>query len=153
MPWLLDGNNLAGGRDRAKVRAAALQLARRERIRIVVYFDGAPPGGVPDVESLGRVEVRYVANADAAIVTFLGRGGKGWRLCTDDAALARKARQLGAEVVKAASFWSKVGRINGDAYDQARIDVAEEITYFQEAGDGDIDRPRLVPRRRRRRKR
>jgi len=63
VPWLLDGNNLAQGGDRERVRRAALDLARRERLRVLLYFDGAPPQGTPPVQRLGAVEVRYVPHA------------------------------------------------------------------------------------------
>lgn len=152
MPWVLDGNNLARGGDRGSVRAAALRLARSQRIRIVLYFDGAPPPGVPDAERLGRVEVRYVADADAAIAAMLTGGGKGWRLATDDAALGRKAKGSGAEVVSAASFWARVEQTDEGTDEPAQVDVAEEIAYFEEGRDLDADRPRLVPRRRRKRR-
>lgn len=62
MPWILDGNNLARGGNRERVRRAALALARTERIRLVLFFDGAPPAGSPDTERLGAVDVRYVPN-------------------------------------------------------------------------------------------
>ncbi len=110
MPWLLDGNNLAGGRDREEVRRAALTLARRERVRIHIFFDGAPPAGTGQAESLGPVEVRYAADADAAIVAFVRGRGRGWRVATDDRGLARRVRDEGAEVVAAAAFWERAAR-------------------------------------------
>lgn len=108
MPWLLDGNNLAGGLGRGRVRQAALALARRQRVRVVVVFDGAPPAGSPTLESLGQVEVRYAVNADAAILELLGSGGSGWRLATDDRDLGRRAAELGAEVVGGEAFWTRL---------------------------------------------
>ena len=107
MPWLLDGNNLARGHDRASVRHAALAVARQERVRILVFFDGAPPEGVGETEKLGSVEVRYVGHADTAILGFLRKASRGWRLATDDRALTVAARALGAEVVAGSSFWHK----------------------------------------------
>lgn len=107
MPWLLDGNNLAGGRDRESVRGAALTLARHERVRILVFFDGAPPPGSTSVERLGAVEVRYAPHADGAIVAFLRGKGRGWKLATDDRDLGRRVRAEGAEVLPAAAFWGK----------------------------------------------
>lgn len=104
MPWVVDGNNLAGGSDREAVRRSILELARRQKLRVVLFFDGAPPAGVPPVEKLGSVEVRYVAQADAAILQLLARDGRGWRLVSSDRLLASKARMLGAEVVSAAAF-------------------------------------------------
>ena len=97
MPWLLDGNNLARGRDRALVRQAALAVARQEKVRILIFFDGAPPQGVGETEKLGSVEVRYVVHADTAILAFLRTSRRGWRLATDDRALGVAARAAGPE--------------------------------------------------------
>lgn len=110
MPWVLDGNNLARGQSRERVRQAALALARVEKVRIVAFFDGAPPAGSPTVERLGAVEVRYTPHADSAILDLLQRGGRGWRLASDDRSLALRARDLGASVVSASDFWAKVER-------------------------------------------
>lgn len=110
MPWILDGNNLARGQGREQVRAAALALARHERVRIVLFFDGAPPAGSPQVERLGSIEVRYVPHADTAILAAVAGGGRGWKLATDDRSLAVRARDSGTEVVSAGSFWAKVAR-------------------------------------------
>ncbi|MGQ9495585.1 MAG: hypothetical protein ACUVRY_04910 [Thermoanaerobaculaceae bacterium] len=108
MPYLVDGNNVAGGKDRAKVRRAALRLAERERLRIILYFDGAPPAGVKEVERLGAVEVRYVPHADDAMLAFLQGAGLGWRVVTSDRKLAERAKNLGATVLPAQAFWDKV---------------------------------------------
>jgi hypothetical protein len=122
MPWVLDGNNLARGQDRERVRRAALALARSERIRIIVFFDGAPPTGVPPVERLGQVEVRYVPNADAAILELLRRGGRGWRLASDDRDLGIRARTTGAEVVAGGGFWARVEHSRGGEEAEAAVE-------------------------------
>lgn len=108
MPWVIDGSNVARGGDREPVRRAALALARVERVSIVVFFDGAPPPGVGSLEHLGRVEVRYVPHADTAILACLAGKGRGWRLATDDRALATRARHGGVETVPAEAFWQRV---------------------------------------------
>jgi hypothetical protein len=110
MPWILDGNNLARGQGREQVRVAALALARHQRVRIVLFFDGAPPPGAPQVERLGSIEVRYVPHADTAILAVVAGGGRGWKLATDDRSLALRARDSGTEVVGARDFWAKVDR-------------------------------------------
>ena len=110
MPWVLDGNNLAGGADRERVRRAALFLSHREKVQLLVFFDGAPPDGVPEHERLGAVEIRYVSNADRAILAFLAQRKTGVKLVTADRALASKAKALGAEVVAPGVFWQKVAR-------------------------------------------
>lgn len=126
MPWVLDGNNLARGQGRARVRQAALALARLEKVRIVAFFDGAPPPGCPAVERLGAVEVRYTPHADSAILELLAeRGGRNWRLASDDRSLGLHARDLGASVVSASDFWDKVERALAAAPELVRPDPGE----------------------------
>ena len=136
MPWLLDGNNLARGARRASVRGAALAVARQEKVRILVFFDGAPPDGVAATEKLGSVEVRYVGHADTAILGFLGHASRGWRLATDDRALSVAARGLGAEVVPGSSFWRKAATA-AQAADQEtnrKGGTGEDVAYFADPG-------------------
>jgi len=132
VPWLLDGNNLVRGGDREEVRRAALAVARHERVRIVVFFDGAPPMGVGRTESLGAVETRYTAHADSAILAFLQRGGRGWRVATDDRDLGRRVRAAGGEVVPGASFWRKAEAAAQHRPPQApgTADLSAELEYF-----------------------
>ena len=144
MPWVIDGNNLARGGDRERVRRAALALARVEKVNIVVFFDGAPPPGGREREALGRVEVRYAPHADDAIVAFLDRQrGRGWRLATDDRGLTTRARHAGAEAVGADAFWRRV---------EAAGELPDEGAGGVDAG-GAVERlpdgPVRVPRRRR----
>jgi hypothetical protein len=152
MPWVLDGNNLAGGGDRDTIRQAALALARRERLRIVLFFDGEPPAGAPSVERLGAVEVRYVPNADEAIVVFLRAQAPGWRLASDDRGLARRARDAGADVVGAANFWERAQRQEALAGRSAAApDLACEAAYFHDPDNRLPEPPAHTIRRRRRR--
>jgi hypothetical protein len=143
MPWVIDGNNLARGGDRERVRRAALALARAERVSIVVFFDGAPPPGVGDRESLGSVEVRYSPHADSAIVAFLAGRRGGWRLATDDRTLATRARHGGAETVGADAFWRRVEAAGAGEHQRGTVT----------GGGGAVERlpdePVRVPRRRR----
>jgi len=153
MPWVLDGNNLAGGRDRGAVRRAALAVARGERVRLLVFFDGQPPAGSPEAERLGPVEVRYVPNADAAILAHLGGGGAGWIVATDDAALAARARTAGARAVSASEFWRKAeaARTVTDGTRPAPS-LDGELAYFRDPTQRLPEAPeRIVPRTRRRR--
>ena len=151
MPWLLDGNNLAHGGSREKVRRAALAVARHERVRIVVYFDGAPPPGVGGSEALGAVEIRYVGHADSAIIAFLRPRGRGWRVATDDRELARLARDTGAEAVSAAAFWGKAAAaLAAPAGAAASPGFADEVAYFQDPRHRLPAVPKRVPRGRRR---
>ncbi|OFV79791.1 MAG: hypothetical protein A2Y78_09155 [Acidobacteria bacterium RBG_13_68_16] len=150
MPWLLDGNNLARGQDRASVRRAALAVAHQERVRILVFFDGAPPEGVGETEKLGSVEVRYVGHADTAILAFLRSASQGWRVATDDRALAVAARAAGAEVVPSARFWRKAAAATQAPGREAGSGSAvdEEIAYFADKNHRLPGEPRRIARRR-----
>ena len=144
MPWILDGNNLARGGNRERVRRAALALARAERIRLLLFFDGAPPAGSPDTERLGQVEVRYVPYADRAILDVVSHRGRGWRVATDDRALAVRVRAAGAECVAAASFWAKAANAEADS----RADAPSNGTATLDDVERLADAPARVPRRR-----
>ena len=153
MPWILDGNNLARGGDRASVRRAALAVARQERVRLLVFFDGRPPAGGDAIERLGPVEVRYVADADAAILAHLGGGGRGWIVATDDRALADRVRASGARIVAAAEFRTKAERAAAasPAPVPGGADVAAEVEYFRDPANRLPVSSATVARRRRRR--
>lgn len=146
MPWILDGNNLAGGRSRDAVRRAALDLARRERLRIVLYFDGAPPPGSAAVEKLGSLEVRYTPHADSAILRALGADGRGWRVATDDRGLASRAKLAGAAAVPAEAFWKKV---DGAVGKEGERRDAPSAGGYPEGVQPLPEVPGRVPRRRR----
>lgn len=151
MPWLLDGNNLAQGGSRERVRQAALQLARGQRIRVVIVFDGAPPPGGGDVEQLGQVEVRYAPHADAAILGLLATtGGEGWRLATDDRELARRARERGVEVVSADTFWARVQPEPPDVRGnrEPALQWQKELAYLRDPRNRLDPGPERVVRRR-----
>ncbi len=150
MPWLLDGNNLARGGARERVRQAALAMARVQRVQVVVVFDGAPPAGTAEVERLGQVEVRYAPHADAAILGLLETGGAGWRLATDDRELARRARDRGAEVVAGATFWARVEEVSSGsaAADQGVPPWRRELAFFEDARNRLPPAPARVVRRR-----
>ncbi|MEW6337314.1 MAG: hypothetical protein ACOY3Y_10025 [Acidobacteriota bacterium] len=146
MPWILDGNNLAGGRSRDAIRKAALDLARRERLRIVLYFDGAPPPGSAAVEKLGTLEVRYVPHADSAILGTIGADGRGWRLATDDRELASRAKAAGAAPVAAEAFWKKLEGAAG----REREQPGPRPDGYPDGVQPLPEVPGRVPRRRRR---
>jgi YacP-like NYN domain len=106
MPVVVDGNNLLhtlapGKRNRAEVRRQALAMVRAEGLRLTVVFDGAPPGGTPEVEHLGRVTVRYScgASADEVILGLLPAGCRAadWVVVTADRGLRERVRERGAK--------------------------------------------------------
>jgi len=137
------------------VRHAALAVARQERVRILVFFDGAPPDGVGETENLGSVEVRYVGHADTAILGFLRNASRGWRLATDDRALSVAAHALGAEIVAGSSFWHKAAAATqavGEDTSQTG-GVGEDLAYFADPTHRLPPEPGRVARKRARTRR
>ncbi len=107
MPVVLDGNNLLhslppGSRSRHELRRLLLELTRRHRVRATLVFDGPPPAGSPERESLGALTVVYAGPraADDVILSLLpgGSGARQWSVVTADRQLARQAREAGAAV-------------------------------------------------------
>ena len=112
---VVDGNNVMGSRpdgwwkDRAgAARRLVEQLghwAARSGQDALVVFDGSPP---PELEAPPGVEVRFARRrgrnaADDDIAAFVAADAAPERLrvVTSDAALARRVREHGAEVVGA----------------------------------------------------
>lgn len=116
MPVLVDGNNVlhrlaAGERSRHGLRRRILQAVRGQRMRVEVIFDGPPPEGVPGVERLGAVSVRYAGkrSADDLIIERLPSGASAadWTVVTDDRELARRAAAAGARTLGAAAWLAR----------------------------------------------
>jgi len=116
MPILVDGNNLLhrlprGSRSRVEVRRLILEAVRNERMAVVVVFDGPPPAGSPQEESLGSATIVYsgAAVADDVIIGRLprGAGARQWVVVTDDRGLTNRARQRGAEIRPLAEWQRK----------------------------------------------
>ena len=112
---IVDGNNVMGSRpdgwwrDRAgAAKRLVAQLgdwAAREGRDVLVVFDGAPQPGLDAPE---RVEVRFArrrgsdaADDDIAAFVAANPAPERLRVVTSDAALARRVREHGAEVVGA----------------------------------------------------
>ncbi len=88
--------------------AALDALAERTGDEVTVVLDAGEPPPAARVEVL--VASRRGRNAaDDAIVELLeARGGKGMRVVTSDAELARRVRALGAEVEGAGGFRARL---------------------------------------------
>ncbi len=112
MPRVIDGDNLLGtwpGRGRSDPEKHRLvrevwQLARRERGRILIVFDGSPPPGVsygPHVLYSGPGR-----KADAVILELLRRERDlpGWTIVTNDRSLGDQCRFAGARVETVRAF-------------------------------------------------
>jgi len=136
MPVLIDGDNLLGtwpGRRRSmsERRELAMQigrLARRERKKMIVVFDGvAPPSpafGADTRFSGGGV------SADDTILEIL-RGvedPRGWLVVTSDRSLGDQCRYLGARLERSDRFRPRL------RYDDRREkpDREDEVEYWLE---------------------
>ncbi len=117
MPVLVDGNNVLhrlppGERSREGLRRRMLQLARGQRMRLEVVFDGAPPEGTPAVELLGPVTIRYSGHgtADDLIIHRLpsGPSARNWTIVTDDRELARRAAAAGARTLPVSTWLARL---------------------------------------------
>ncbi len=119
MPWLIDAANLggvlggaAGARNTEGILAALLPWARA-RQQVVVVFDGPERPGM--ATHLGGVEIVWSGrrSADEVITKRLAaiagkpasaKRAKSWTVITNDQALARRCRDLGAKVEPASIF-------------------------------------------------
>lgn len=117
MSYLIDGSNLGGvGGGRAGARDARAVVAwllpwvreRSNRGRLIVVFDGAER---PDVAvRYGPMEVEFAAprSADDAILARVRTSPKAWIVVTNDSALARACRDLGAKTHTATALAHRV---------------------------------------------
>ncbi len=123
MSYLIDGSNLGGvGGGRAGARDARAVVAwllpwvreRSDRGRMIVVFDGAER---PDVAvRYGPMEVEFAAprSADDAILARVRISPKSWIVVTNDTALARACRDLGATTHTATALARRVLARPGD---------------------------------------
>jgi predicted RNA-binding protein with PIN domain len=112
--WIVDGMNVIGSRpdgwwrDRpGAMRALAEELARwSEGRELTVVFDGRPFELEADPVNVIFASRRGPNAADDDIVRIVeaDEDPTGLRIVTSDRDLARRARELGAEVVSAGSF-------------------------------------------------
>jgi hypothetical protein len=145
MPIVVDGNNLLhnlppGERSRTAVRRRVLEATRHETRSITVVFDGPPPGGTPERESLGRTTVVYAGSrtADDVIIGLIpaGAAAKQWSVVTDDRRLAERARTRGAAVRNLAQWRGRQPKaIRSRPALESKLssrEVAEWEDYFSE---------------------
>lgn len=141
MPIAVDGDNLLGtwkGRRRRETdkRALAFELeryGRRERRRIVTFFDGARPPGSP----FGR-DVRFSGpgrSADDAILAWIREQSdpRGWTVVTSDRSLADQCRWLGARTERSDRFRGRLGVREG----REKPEPGEDLDYWSEVFGSD----------------
>ncbi len=149
MPWIVDGDNLLGtwaGRKRSDPEKRDLarevrRLAARERRRVVLVYDGAPPPGTPEGPDL-----RYAGagrSADDVILETIRRDPdpRGWTVVTLDRSLADQARWLGASVERCEAFRARLQRdASATEKPDSAGDVAEwERIFSERPGETDSD--------------
>ena len=143
MPRVVDGDNVLGtwpGRTRSDAEKRRLvgevaRLARSERRRIVVVFDGVAPPGVsygPDVLFSGPGR-----KADAVILDLLKREKDvaGWAVVTGDRALGDQCRWVGASVESPSSLKAKLEK--DDAGEKP--ESADDVDYWLKQFGGEDD--------------
>ena len=143
MPHVVDGDNLLGswpGRTRSDAEKRQLvreidALARRQRRRIVVVFDGAPPPGV----SFGA-GVHFSGpgrTADAVILDLLKTQSdpRGWTIVTNDRPLADQGRWTGASIESTAAFRARLRSTAGAEKPEGSVDLDYWLDVF-EGGPG-----------------
>ncbi len=138
MPYLVDGNNVMGGRvgwHRDK-RAARRQLlddvatfVLRARVKMMVVFDGAPEDHFPDGSRYRGVQVFYAergSTADDRIKSIVdaSRERRTLIVVTSDRALADYVRRSGAQVVRAGDFRRRMEDEAAEGRGAARRDDA-----------------------------
>lgn len=126
MGYLVDGNNLMGGRvgwhkDKAGARRRLLnelaQFARAKRVSVSVVFDGAPEPHFGDGSSYMAVRIFYAergSNADERIKHLVEATHERRTLwvVTSDRELADYVRRCGAQHVRSGEFRRRLDEIN-----------------------------------------
>ncbi len=142
MPRLVDGDNLLGnwpGRkrsdaDRRRLAHEVARLARSDRRRIVLVFDGRPP-----VRSLGA-DVHFSGTGRSADEVILERlraedDPRGWIVVTEDRALADQCRYLGARIEKCARFRGRLERADAGE----KPDGVDDLDYWLQVFGSETD--------------
>jgi uncharacterized protein YaiI (UPF0178 family) len=124
------------------VRKLVLEVTRRERMSVTVVFDGPPPPGSPEKETLGAVGVIYSgsASADDVIISRLPKGNaaRQWVGVTDDRGLSGRVKQRGASVRRLAEWGDRPKARPKRARAESKLssnEVADWEAYFQRDTD------------------
>jgi uncharacterized protein len=122
MPYIIDGHNLipklpglelSDIDDESRLIELLQEFCRRQRKRVEVYFDNAPPVE-RRAQSFGAVTARFVrqgTTADAAIrarLARLGRSARNWTVVSSDQEVQAAARQARAHYLSAEAFAARL---------------------------------------------
>lgn len=142
MPYLVDGHNLIPhipgiNIDDLEDEQALIDLlegfSRRERTRVEVYFDQAPPSK-DGSRSFGRVRAHFIRQgitADQAIVSRLAKLGneaKNWTVVTSDREILAEARSNHSRTLSSGEFASLILSANDISKPPAGKNEDPEIT-------------------------
>jgi hypothetical protein len=149
MPYLVDGHNLiphipgislADEEDEQALIHLLEGFANRQRTRIEVFFDQAPPSRAGS-KTFGTVKAHFVrqgSTADQALVSRLqgiGKEAKNWTVVTSDREILAEARSLASKTLSSPAF---AGMVLGSATapgpslekDESREVSEEEVQYW-----------------------
>src|SRR5688500_3668631 len=116
MIYLLDGSNILGGSSRREhaeatreLIQAAASLARRQRKKVILFFDGTPSENLAGV--IGRLTIRFSGSrsADDMIVEAASKTKDPVTVVTADAELSRRVTRRNVTVVNVREFHQLVG--------------------------------------------
>jgi predicted RNA-binding protein with PIN domain len=149
--YVIDGNNVIGGRvgwhrDKPGSRRLLLhdlaRLARVNKLRLNVVFDGAPDPQFPDGSSYRGVRIFYArpgSDADSRVVEMVEaeRNKKSLVVVTSDRKLTSRVRASGARVLRSGEFRRMLDEIAENATDQEADtpkikddEMSEWLRYF-----------------------
>jgi len=149
MPYLIDGHNLIPHipgitlkdlEDEMALIHLLEDFARRERTRIEVYFDQAPPS-MSGSRSFGTVRAHFISRgttADRAIITRLesmGSAAKNWTVVTSDREILVEARSQQSKTLSSSEFASlleakKAKTLGGEGKRDDPKVSGEEVNYW-----------------------
>lgn len=140
MLLLVDGSNVLGrlGKDlrsveeKRKLAQALAQLARKDRLRVICFFDGPPPQE-NFATRIGSVEVRFTgtASADDRIVALALETKEALRVMTADRGLEGRVRGRRVEVVSPSILWNVEG-------ERGASDATDWESYFSDPNNRNI---------------
>ncbi len=122
MPYVIDGHNLIpkipglslrDPDDETRLLRILQEFARREGVRLEVFFDRAPAAR-QGKQTYGRVSAHFVSRritADEAILRYLkslGKGARNWTVVSSDRQVQVNARALGAGVIASETFAARL---------------------------------------------
>ncbi len=162
MPYIIDGHNLIPKipgisldeiDDENQLIELLQEFCRRERKRVEVYFDNAPPGGAR-ARNFGSVTARFVrqgSTADDAISAKLDRLGgsaRNYTVVSSDHAVqaagrAKRARVLSSEefAVYLTSVHSNEGQEQGEGTEAnlSPQELEDWLQIFNSREEGEIE--------------